>query len=324
MTTSASSAFDATTTADDVIAGIDLHGLRAVVTGGSSGLGAETARVLATAGCEVTLAVRNLTAGRDVAAQITAQAPDARVHVAELDLASLASARRFAAEWEDPLHLLINNAGVMALEELTRTADGHEMQFGTNHLGHFALSVGLHDALSRGAAEPTAQRVLGGSRLVSLSSRGHLVSGVDFEDVDFERRPYSPFLAYGQSKTANVLFAVEAAARWAKDGIIANAVHPGAIGETNLYRHMPAARNAASADSMNTSKSIAQGAATSVYAAVSPDVTVGGRYFEDCHEAVVLGPDTENLLAHENGVAWYALDPAGAARLWDLSERFIA
>jgi NAD(P)-dependent dehydrogenase (short-subunit alcohol dehydrogenase family) len=301
--------FDATSTARDVIAGVDLHGKHAIVTGGSSGIGAETARVLASAGATVTLAVRNREAGERVRSAINSEFPAAEIAVAELDLSNLESVRAFVAYWSGPLHLLVNNAGVMAVAELTRTVDGHEMQFATNHLGHFALAVGLHSALA--AAD--------GARIVSLSSRGHLVSNVDFDDPDFDHRPYHPFLAYGQSKTANVLFAVEAARRWADDGITANAVHPGAIGETNLYRHMPAARDAVSAALMKTT---AQGAATSVYVATAAELqAVTGRYFEDCREARVLGPEVENLLASEDGVAWYALDPANATRLWDISER---
>jgi NAD(P)-dependent dehydrogenase (short-subunit alcohol dehydrogenase family) len=300
--------FGATTTASDVIVGVDLHGKHAIVTGASSGLGAETARALASAGAAVTLAVRNREAGEQVRSAIAAEVPGAELEVAALDLSDLASVRAFVANWSGPLHLLVNNAGVMAVAELTRTVDGHEMQFGTNHLGHFALAVGLHPALA--AAD--------GARIVSVSSRGHLLCDVNYDDPDFERRPYQPFLAYGQSKTANVLFAVEAGRRWADDGITANAVHPGAIGETNLYRHMPAALGAVSAATMKTT---AQGAATSVYVATAPRLQgVSGKYFEDCHEADVLGADVENLLDSEHGVAWYALDTAHAARLWEISE----
>jgi NAD(P)-dependent dehydrogenase (short-subunit alcohol dehydrogenase family) len=301
------SELNANSTADDAVAGIDLTGKRVIVTGGSSGLGAETARALASAGANVTLAVRSRDAGKAVRDMIVAKVPGAEVEVALLDLADLASVRAFVAQWSGPLHVLVNNAGVMAVPELTRTADGHEMQFGTNHLGHFVLAVGLHTALA-GAD---------GARIVSLSSRGHLLCDVDYDDPDFDHRPYQPFLAYGQSKTANVLFAVEAGRRWADDGITANAVHPGAIAETNLYRHMPEARAAVSSGM----KTIAQGAATSVYVATSPALEgLSGLYFEDCHEAEVLGPEVENRLAREHGVAWYAVDPENAARLWHVSE----
>ncbi len=217
-------------TAAEVIAGINLHDKRAIVTGGASGIGVETARALASAGAEVTLAVRDTGAGERTAAEITASTGNTDVRVGRLDLADQASVASFVSEWTGPLHVLIDNAGVMALQELTLTPEGWELQFATNHLGHLALALGLHDALAAG----------GHARIVSLSSRGHLRSPVVFEDINFSSRPYDPWLAYGQSKTANVLFAVEATRRWAADGITANAVHPGAIAETNLSRHMNA------------------------------------------------------------------------------------
>ena len=212
----------------EVAAGIDLSGRRAIVTGGSSGIGVETARTLADAGAEVTLAVRDTGAGDRTAAAIAAPTGSTGVHVGRLDLADQASVAAFCAEWSGPLHLLVNNAGVMALPDLRLTPRGWELQFATNHLGHFALALGLHDALADA----------GDARIVSLSSRGHLRSPVVFDDLNFSSRPYDPWLAYGQSKTANVLFAVEATRRWAGDGIAANAVHPGAIADTNLSRHM--------------------------------------------------------------------------------------
>jgi NAD(P)-dependent dehydrogenase (short-subunit alcohol dehydrogenase family) len=301
-------------TAEEVAAGIDLSGKRAIVTGGSSGIGVETARVLAGAGADVTLAVRDTAAGDRTAVDITASTGSAAVHVGRLDLADQASVAAFVADWSGPLDLLVNNAGVMALPDLQLTPEGWELQFATNHLGHFSLTVGLHDALA-------AAR---GARIVSLSSRGHLRSPVVFDDLNFSSRPYDPWLAYGQSKTANVLLAVEATRRWAGDGITANAVHPGAIEETNLSRHMDPERLAALRNSgLFTYKTIAQGAATSVLVATSPQLEgIGGRYFEDCNESVVVDPDTtEDLRA---GVAGYALDPANAQRLWDVSERLVA
>ena len=213
-------------TAAEVAEGIDLTGKRAIVTGASSGIGVETARVLAAAGAGVTLAVRNREAGQRVAADITAATGNADVVVAELDLARRETIAAFVAAWEEPLHLLVNNAGVMAIQELELSPEGYELQFATNHLGHFALTLGLHDAL---AAD-------GNARIVSVSSAGHLRSPVIFEDINFDFRPYEPFLAYGQSKTANILLAVEATRRWAGDGITANALMPGGI-ETNLQRH---------------------------------------------------------------------------------------
>ncbi len=301
-------------TAAEVVEGIDLGGKRAVVTGGSSGIGIETARALAGAGADVTLAVRDTGAGDRTAGDITASTGNPDVHVGRLDLADLASVAAFAAGWDGPLHLLVNNAGVMALPELELTPGGIEMQFATNHLGHFALALGLHDALA----------AAGDARIVSLSSRGHLRSPVVFDDLNFASRPYDPWLAYGQSKTANVLFAVAATRHWAGDGITANAVHPGAILDTNLTRHMDAEALQASADSgAYRFKTPEQGAATSVLAATSPQLEgIGGRYFVDCNEAGVVDAPTTSLDA--NGVAAYALDPANAERLWELSLRLVA
>jgi NAD(P)-dependent dehydrogenase (short-subunit alcohol dehydrogenase family) len=305
--------FSAQSTAAEVIEGIDLHGQRAIVTGGSSGIGVETARALAGAGAEVTLAVRDLAAGERTAAEITA-ATGMPVAAGRLDLADPASVAAFTAAWSGPLHLLINNAGVMALPSLQLTPQGWEMQFATNHLGHFALTTRLHRALA----------AAGEARIVSLSSRGHLRSPVVFEDLSFAARPYDPWLAYGQSKTANVLLAVEATRRWASDGITANAVHPGAIADTALSRHMdPAQLEALRASGQFRYKTIAQGAATSVLVATSPELKgVGGRYFEDCNEAVVLGPDVPADAG--SGVASYAVDPEIAARLWRVSQELLA
>jgi NAD(P)-dependent dehydrogenase (short-subunit alcohol dehydrogenase family) len=292
-------------TAAEVIAGVDLTGKRAIVTGASSGIGVETARALADAGAEVTLAVRDTTAGNRVAADI-----GGRVEVGALDLGDLASVSAFTDSWQGPLHILVNNAGVMAIQELTMSASGHEMQFATNHLGHFALAVGLHDALA----------AAGGARIVSVSSGGHLRSPVVFDDIDFAFRDYDPFGAYGQSKTANVLFAVEATRRWSADGIAANALMPGGIA-TPLQRHLPTeyAEQALKAFRAGGSdfKSVEQGAATSTLLAASPLLDgIGGRYFENCNEARVVdhrgGPGT-------GGVAAYALNPSNAERLWDLS-----
>jgi NAD(P)-dependent dehydrogenase (short-subunit alcohol dehydrogenase family) len=300
--------FGAESTAAEVIAGIDLSGKRAIVTGGSSGIGVETARVLARAGADVTLAVRDTGAGERTAADISESTGNAAVQVDRLDLADQDSVATFVASWSGPLHLLVNNAGVMALPDLQVTAEGWEMQFATNHLGHFALALGLRESLA----------AAGHARIVSLSSRGHLRSPVVFDDVNFASRPYDPWLAYGQSKTANVLFAVEATRRWGGDGITANAVHPGAIA-TNLSRHM--SRQALAdlqASGLYTYKTIEQGAATTVLVATSPQLEgIGGRYFENCNEAPVIdasGPDT-----HRFGVATYALDPQNARRLWQMS-----
>ena len=300
-------------TAAEVAAGVDLSGTRAIVTGAASGIGVETARALAGAGAEVTLAARDTDAGARTAADIAATTGSSALHVERLDLSDRASAAAFAAAWDGPLHLLVNNAGVMAIQQLTRDGDGHEMQFSTNHLGHFALALGLHDAL---AAD-------GAARIVSVSSSGHLRSPVVFDDIDYRFREYDPFGAYGQSKTANVLFAVGATARWADDGITANALMPGGIA-TNLQRHMDPdyiRRRMEETDGRFRLKTVEQGAATTVLLATSPLLEgVGGRYFEDCNEAEVIAerhPDTIG------GVAPYALDPDGADRLWEASLRLL-
>jgi NAD(P)-dependent dehydrogenase (short-subunit alcohol dehydrogenase family) len=303
-------AFGAESTAMQVIAGINLAGQRALVTGASSGIGVETARALASAGADVTLAVRDLAAGQRTAADITATTGNTAIHVGRLDLADQDSITAFAAAWSAPLHLLVNNAGVMALPHRELTSQGWEMQFAVNHLGHFALALGLHDALA----------TAGGARIVSVSSRGHLRSPVLFDDLNFTTHPYEPFVAYGQSKTANILFAVEATRRWAAEAITANAVHPGAITETSLSRHLDPQMLADLRSQGFRYKSVEQGAATSVLVATSPQLEgVGGRYFEDCNEAEVIPSDATDLSTHHNGVAAYALDPGNAKHLWEIS-----
>ncbi len=305
--------FGATTTADEVLVGVDLTGRRAVVTGATSGIGRETARALAAAGADVTLAVRNPDAGAETAAAITAATGSTRVHVAHLELSDRRSVRAFADAWRGPLHVLVDNAGIMAAPE-RRTPEGWELQFATNHLGHFALTTGLHDALASA----------GGARVVVVSSVGHVNGEVLFDDPHFARHPYDPWAAYSQSKTANVLFAVEAARRWAADAIAVNALNPGRIADTGLSRSAdPAALPPASFDPAGTTgvsvKDVPQGAATSVLLAASPLVEgVTGRYFEDCQEA---GPFTSGV---HRGVAAHAVDPGKAARLWQVSLDLLA
>jgi NAD(P)-dependent dehydrogenase (short-subunit alcohol dehydrogenase family) len=305
--------FGAHTTAADVVKGIDLTGRRAIVTGGSSGIGVDTARALAAAGAEVTLAVRNPAAGAKTAADITATTGNDQVLIAPLDLSDQASVAAFVTAWEGPLHILVNNAGVMASPE-TRTAEGWELQFATNHLGHFALTTGLHQALA----------AAGDARVVIVSSVGHINGEVLFDDINFERRPYDAWAAYSQSKTANILFAVEAAHRWAGDGIRVNALNPGRISSTSLARHIGSATNAPASFEPGQStgvsaKNIEQGAATSVLLAASPLVEgVTGRYFEDCNEA---GPHQPGI---RRGVADYALDRQKAAHLWQVSLDMLA
>jgi NAD(P)-dependent dehydrogenase (short-subunit alcohol dehydrogenase family) len=296
--------FGHSSTAAEVVEGIDLAGKRAIVTGAASGIGTETARALAGAGAAVTLAVRDVARGAEVAAEIGAD-------VAPLELTDLASVAAFAAAWDGPLDILVNNAGVMAIQELRLTDRGHELQFATNHLGHFALAIGLHEALA----------AAGNARIVAVSSSGHLRSPVVFDDLHFAFRAYDPIGAYGQSKTANVLFAVEATRRWAGDGITANALMPGGIA-TGLQRHvgpdtyLPEAR-ARFKRAGTAFKTIEQGAATSVLLAASPLLEgIGGRYFEDCAEARVVDRRDEFGIY---GVAPYALDPANAERLWEVS-----
>ena len=305
--------FDAESTAAEVVAGIDLSGKRAIVTGGASGIGIETARALAGAGASVTLAVRRLDRGEQVAAEIRASTRNEDVAVGLLDLADLDSVAAFAGGWEGPLDILVNNAGVMAIQELTLSSRGQEMQFATNHLGHFALALGLRDRLAEA----------GSARIVSVSSSGHLRSPVVFDDLNYSFREYTPFDAYGQSKTANVLFAVEASRRWAGDGITSNALMPGGIA-TPLQRHVLAAdpeymdkaleRYERAGLSLKTPE---QGAATSVLLATSPELDgVGGRYFEDCNQAPVVDRRPQFGMG---GVARYAVDPANAERLWEVS-----
>jgi NAD(P)-dependent dehydrogenase (short-subunit alcohol dehydrogenase family) len=311
MTDRISTPFNAESTAMEVIAGIDLSGRRAIVTGGASGIGVETARALASAGAEVTLAVRNPEAGERTAAEITESTGNKQVLVAPLDLADQASVAAFVAAWDGPLHMLINNAGIMA-SPLMRTPQGWEMQFATNHLGHFALAAGLHASLA----------AAGDARVVSVSSSAHHRSPVVFEDIHFEHRAYEPWLAYGQSKTANVLFAVEATKRWAGDGITVNALMPGGI-RTNLQRYVSDEEldrlRAAAGGATLKWKTPEQGAATSILVATSPLLDgVGGRYFEDCNEAEI------GALGARNGVAAYALDPEAATRLWQVSVRTLA
>ncbi|NMO57860.1 SDR family NAD(P)-dependent oxidoreductase [Actinoplanes sp. TBRC 11911] len=294
------------TTDNEVLAGIDLTGKRVVITGGAAGIGAETARALAGAGAEVTLAVRQLDQGRDVAAEISAKTGNPRVTAEPLDLVDRGSVAAFVERWRGPLHVLINNAGIMALPELHRTREGWELQFATNHLGHFNLTYGLHPALA----------AAGGARVVTVSSNGHRTSPIVFDDIMFEHRPYDPWLAYGQSKTGSILLAVEVARRWAGDGIIANAAMPGGV-RSGLQRHQLDAITPEIQKIFDEYpwKTPEQGAATSVLLAASPLIEgVSGRYFEDCNEAMrTTDPHAEN------GIRPHALDAEDAARLWDVS-----
>jgi NAD(P)-dependent dehydrogenase (short-subunit alcohol dehydrogenase family) len=310
--TTARSGFGPDTTTDEVLEGVDLAGRLALVTGASGGLGAETARALASKGAHVLLTARNLTKAEAVAEAIRGST-GAEVEVEALELDALASVRAFAERFlaqHDALHILVNNAGVMACPE-SKTQDGFELQFGTNHLGHFLLTGLLAPALLRGAP----------ARVVSVSSRGHQQSPVRFHDLAFENEPYDKWVAYGQSKTANVLFAVELERRLGGRGVHANAVHPGVIA-TDLSRHMDREDferiRQRSGGSLRL-KTVEAGAATSVYAATAPELEGrGGRYLEDCHVAGVDDdPDARE------GVRSYAVDPEAARRLWTLSEELV-
>ena len=231
--------------------------------------------------------------------------------MAELELSDRSSIKAFAATWDGPLHILVNNAGVMSPPDIARTVEGREWQFGVNYLGHFALTTGLHTALA----------AAGGARVVAVSSIGHLFSPVVFDDLDYRFRPYDPWTSYGQSKTAVIHFAVAAAGRWADDGIAANAVMPGNVAETGLARNIDmqavASMMAAGELALPPGKTVQQGAATSVLMAASPTTAgITGQYYEDCAPAK---PVTERAGA-THGVAPYALNRDNAARLWNVSE----
>ncbi|MET7432884.1 MULTISPECIES: SDR family NAD(P)-dependent oxidoreductase [Streptomyces] len=294
-------------TAAEVLDRVDLTGRRMIVTGGSSGLGAETVRALAGAGAQVTVATRNPAAAEPLVEEF----PGTRA--VALDLADPASVRAFCDDWSGPVDALIANAGVMMLPTRQVNAQGWEMQLAINYLGHFALAVGLRSALQ------TAEK----PRVVVVSSGAQLRAGFDFEDPQFERRPYDPFLAYAQSKTADVLLAAGISRRWAEHGITANACAPGWI-HTNLTRHLDQATmqafGAMDADgnllTPDYYKTPAQGAATTVLLAASPLLDgVTGRYFEDNQESEVVDGGPEVMA----GVARWSVDPAAADRLWDLA-----
>ncbi len=308
------SSFGFSTTADEVIEGIDLSGRRAVVTGASGGLGAETARVLSGAGAAVTLTARDLPKGEQVAASIRDASPGAELEVMELELHRPDSVRRFAKEWlsrHSRLNLLINNAGVMACP-LARTDEGWEMQVATCHLGHFLLTALLAPALRAGAP----------ARIVNVSSGGHRFSPVLLDDPHFERRDYDKWQAYGQAKTANILHAVELDRRLARSGVRAFAIHPGAI-VTELGRHL----QKEDIELMNSRvpggglkfKPVEAGAATQVFAATAPELEgSGGLYLEDVH---VSGMNSDE--ASVGGYKPWAVDLDSAERLWSLSEELL-
>jgi NAD(P)-dependent dehydrogenase (short-subunit alcohol dehydrogenase family) len=310
------SGFGFKSTAEDVIAGHDLTGKIAIVTGGYSGIGLETTRAFASAGARVIVPARDMAKARDAVKVI------AGVELARLDLFDPSSIDEFAQQFlnsRQPLHILVDNAGIMAVP-LIRDARGYESQFATNHLGHFQLTARLWPALVQA----------NGARVISVSSRGHRFSGVDFDDPNFERRPYDKWVAYGQSKTANILFAVALDARGQEDGVRAFSLHPGRIIDTALARHMSQEELLAaigsnelarqSTDPATYMKTIPEGAATSVWCATSHQLDgMGGVYCEDCDVAPVVPADSDGL-----GVRPYAIDPEFAERLWSLSTTLIA
>ena len=314
-----SNVFGANSTTDEVLQGINLAGKRVLVTGVSAGIGVETARALAAHGAQVVGAARDLSKARAATEPVRTQAVGGgALDLIELDLASLDSVRRCAdgllAAGKD-FDLIIANAGVMACPK-GKTADGFETQFGTNHLGHFVL------------VNRVASLLKSGSRLVNLSSAGHRFADVDLQDPNFEHTAYEQFIAYGRSKTANVLFAVEFDRRHRARGVRATAVHPGAI-RTELSRHLTPKVREKLIKEINASqpqgaapfayKSIPQGAATSVWAACVADAgAIGGRYCEDCHVAEIVA--TPGL---RGGVQPYALDPRHAQALWQKSEEMV-
>lgn len=318
MTDRITSAFGAFTPAREVVAGHDLSGKTAIVTGAATGIGVETARVLAEAGADVVIAARKPDLAAAAIADIDRTAPG-RTRFEMLDLSELASIRAFAGRWADrPLHILINNAAVMACP-LDRTKDGFEMQIGTNHFGHFLLGTLLAPALMAGAQEAGKA-----SRLVSLSSIGHRRSDINWDDPNYLTRPYDKWEAYGQAKTANSLFAVGFHQRFKDRGVTANAVMPGGI-MTPLQRHLPIEEQRAmgwideNGKVRDGFKTTEQGASTSVWAAVGAELEgVGGLYLEDCTQAEPWTKD-----APWKGVMPYALDAAGADRLWALSEETV-
>jgi NAD(P)-dependent dehydrogenase (short-subunit alcohol dehydrogenase family) len=317
--------FGAKSTTEEVLAGVDLKGKRILVTGVSAGLGVETSRALVAHGADLVGAARDLDKAKRATSEVSKAAAEsgASFEVVELDLASLRSVRAAADKLGADARLfdvIIANAGVMATP-LGKTEDGFETQFGTNHLGHFVF------------VNRIAKLIKKGGRLVNVSSSGHRFSNVDLNDPNFETTPYEPFAAYGRSKTANILFAVEFDRRHRERGVRATAVHPGGI-MTELARHMPEGaidawvqqiqqQRAAAGEPPFEFKSIPQGAATSVWAGVvASGDEVGGKYCEDCQVAELI-PAESQLSAISVGVRGYALDPENAKALWKKSEELV-
>jgi NAD(P)-dependent dehydrogenase (short-subunit alcohol dehydrogenase family) len=319
------SKFNEETTALEVIKGINLNGYKVIVTGSSSGLGVETVRALAKAGANCVMAVRDVNKGKDIAQEIIKTTTNKNIQIEKLELDSIASVNSFVDRFlatQCPLHILINNAGVMATPK-SYTRDGFETQFGVNHLGHFALTLGLLPALKK-AAKLTGKY----SRVINLSSTGHVMSNVDFDDVNFKHREYDEFVAYGQSKTANILFSVGLTNRYVHEGIVSNAVQPGAI-MTNLQRHMSKEEWVKRGWIDENGKiawkfrSVEAGAATTVWAASSPYLEgKGGLCLENC-DISKREKNVANILRNRFGYMDYAVDEKNCEKLWKLSEELL-
>src|ERR1700733_5399006 len=310
--------FGANSTTEDVLSGVRLEGKRVLVTGVSAGIGVETARALAAHGAHVVGAARDLAKAEAATIQVreAAATDGGSFELIALDLANLRSVRACADTLltkGEPFDVIIANAGVMATP-FGHTADGFETQFGTNHLGHFVF------------VNRIARLLREAGRLINLASSGHRFANVDLEDPNFERTPYEPFMAYGRSKTANILFAVEFDRRHRKRGVRAAAVHPGGI-HTELARHMDPGQVQAMVDQISKQlaeegrgpfqfKTVPQGAATSVWAGiVAPAEEIGGQYCENCHVGKIVADDV-TISAISEGVRGYALDLTGAEALW--------
>ena len=298
--------FGFSTTADEVLAGVDLSGKRAIVTGGHTGIGLATTKALANAGAEVTIATRNVARAQKTVDQLNTASFRGNILVSHLDLSDLDNVKSYADSSEGTLDILVNNAGIMALPTKEVSPQGFEMQFAVNHLGHFALALALHDALTLSPS----------SRVVSVSSQAHSFAPIDFDDINFEKSQYDPTLAYCQSKTANALFAVAAAASWNEDGIYGNAVTPGAI-RTDLQNNLGGFTVELPPEMIKTPE---QGAASSIVASASPLIQgVTGGYFANCNPATL----TDVRLDDMTGVLPFAIDPETATQLWEVSLEMI-
>ena len=296
--------FGFSSTADEVAKDIDLSGKNCIVTGGASGIGQQTAKTLASTGANVWLAVRNPEKVQNVVELLQKETKNPHITAAKIDLADLNSVFEFCKLWKKPVHILVNNAGITALPQKELSKQNYELQFATNFLGHFALTMGLLYHLKEAK----------GARIVNVASSAHLVSPIIWDDMNFNFIPYDPLIAYGQSKTALILFSVAITQKWQKYGIYSNALNPGAIA-TNLQKHtgikIPE----------KLRKTVEQGAATSVLLAASPLLeNIGGKYFEDCNEAKIVLQRPDDFSA---GVAKYAISKENAERLWRIGRKSI-